>query len=160
MKRIFTLVLIITASSWIKVCSQVTTQTLLNTVADSVRIWNITNDTLTYVDDDRTTNIPTTTSTYAAGTLTKTVTTDVHGNATVEYKDSHGLLILRKSQVGVIAGNFSGYPGFVSTYFIYDNRNLLRFVIQPKGVAALLPLNWVLQDDIVSELCFRMEYDS
>src|SRR5882724_3372923 len=154
--RILISVLILAASGFMKGRSQ----SFSNKTTDSVRIWTITNDTLTYIDNDRITNIPVTTSLYAAGQLSKNVTLDTHGNATVEYKDNHGLVILRKMQVGNIAGDYTGYSGFLSTYYIYDNRGLLRFVIQPKAVAALLQVNWILADDVVSELCFRYEYDS
>src|SRR5438477_5473398 len=146
--RIFILVFILAASAFMKGRSQ----TFVNKTTDSVRIWTITNDTLTYIDDDRITNIPSTTSSYGAGQLIKNVTLDAHGNATVEYKDNHGLVILRKKQVDNIASDYTGYTGFLSTYYIYDNRGLLRFVIQPKAVTALLQVNWVLADDVVREL--------
>jgi RHS repeat-associated protein len=56
-------------------------------------------------------------------------------------------------------GAYSGYAGFLSTYYVYDELNLLRFVIPPKAVAQLLTNNWQLTPDIINELCFRYEYD-
>jgi len=138
---------------------KVSMQYLVNTAADAVRIWHI--DFNTTIED----NIPysSTTDIYDAGELYKTVTIDEAGNATVEYKDKEGQVILKKVQIGPIATDFSGYSGFLCTYYIYDDLNQLRTVIQPKGVAQLiLANNWDMRQtdiNILNELCFRYEYD-
>ncbi|THU39222.1 hypothetical protein FAM09_11955 [Niastella caeni] len=54
----------------------------------------------------------------------------------------------------------AAYVGYLSTYYIYDDLNQLRFVIPPKAVAQLLLNNWQLTPDIINELCFRYEYDA
>lgn len=133
---------------------------MVNTATtDAVRIWNITSNALTYTNNDVTTNIPTTSAAYADGTLYKMVTLDEQGNAVVEYKDRDGKVILKKVQAGAIAADYSGYSGFLCTYYIYDDLNQLRFVIPPKAVAAILS-TWLLPSDVINELCFRYEYDS
>src|SRR5882724_11206242 len=136
-----------------------TLQYLVNKTADSVRIWTITNDTLTYESDDYATNIPATSSSYGAAQLYKNVTIDEHGNTVVEYKDKEGQVILKKVQVGTIASDFSGYSGFLCTYYVYDDMNRLRFVMQPKAVKKLITSSWTFNDSTINELCFRYEYD-
>jgi RHS repeat-associated protein len=75
---------------------------LVNTATDGVRIWNITNNPLTYANKDVSTNIPSipTTVTYAAGEVYKNVTTDEAGNKVEEYKDKEGQIVLKKVQSG------------------------------------------------------------
>ncbi|MGN7824586.1 DUF6443 domain-containing protein, partial [Chitinophaga sp. 22536] len=63
----------------------VTLQYLVNTVADSVRIWNI----------DAAGN-PVSPGAYAAGQLSVTVTTDEDGGQVAEYKDKSGRVVLKK----------------------------------------------------------------
>jgi RHS repeat-associated protein len=140
---------------------------LVNTASEGklnegLRIWNITNNTLTFNGLDAGINIPTTNITYAAGELYKNVTIDEQGNAVVEYKDKEGMVVLKKVQVDAIpTTDYSGYTGFLCTYYVYDDFNQLRFVIPPKAVAELVKpqVNWQLSADIVNELCFRYEYD-
>jgi RHS repeat-associated protein len=132
---------------------------LINTVADSVRIWNISNSALTYSATDESINIPTSISQYAAGELYKNVTVDADTNAIVEYKDKDGRLILKKVQVkDNVPSDFSGYEGWLCTYYIYDDFGLLRFVMSPKALAAAKE-NWTIQTGVANELCFRYEYD-
>jgi RHS repeat-associated protein len=127
----------------------------INTATDAVRIWNVTNVTNsfgTYASP----------GVYAAGELYKTATEDEHGKQVIEFKDKEGKVILKKVQLSATAdnGNGSGYTGWLCTYYIYDDLNNLRCVIQPKGVE-LISSNWVLTDaTILSDQCFRYEYDS
>lgn len=52
-----------------------------------------------------------------------------------------------------------GHTGWLCTYYIYDDLNQLRCVIQPHGVE-LISSNWILTDaTILAEQCFRYEYD-
>jgi RHS repeat-associated protein len=136
---------------------------LSNTLQDNVKIWTISNGPLTNQQD----NIPVAANNpYGAGQLFKTVTIDEKGSAVVEYKDKEGLVILKKVQSGAIAADYSGYDGFLCTYYVYDDLNLLRFVIPPKAVEAI-STDWSffeagfnsLKFNVVSELCFRYEYD-
>ena len=91
----------------------------------------------------------------------KNVTTDESNNAVVEYKDKEGQLVLKKVQVGSNAApDKTGYTGFLSTYYIYDDLNQLRCVIPPKAVEGMTSGGWSLNAAIIKELCFRYEYDS
>ena len=136
-------------------------QYLTSISADSVQIWTITNDTLTYVDNDLTTNIPASAGYYPAGQLYKTVTIDEQGHAVVEYKDKDGLVILKKVQIGAIPADFSGLSSWLCTYYIYDYMDQLRFVLSPKAVNIAYGNGWNLSADTttLNELCFRYEFD-
>jgi len=148
-------------NSWAGSDKGVAMQYLVNTAADSVQIWNISNDTLTYAGNNITINIPSTSAFYPAGQLYKIVTIDEQLHVVVEYKDKDGLVILKKVQLGTVAGDYSGYNSWLSTYYVYDDLNQLRFVIPPKAVKAIMGSSWSLSADttVINELCFRYEYD-
>jgi len=60
---------------------------------------------------------------YSAGTLIKSRTTDENGHESLEYKDLQGKVVLKRVQSDA---------GYLSTYYIYDDLNNLRFVVPPK----------------------------
>jgi RHS repeat-associated protein len=126
---------------------------LINTAADSVRIWNTTYNT-GYTDA---LNIPTSTATYPAGELYKNITTDEHGKQVVEYTDKSGQVILKKVQEAATPS--SGHAGWLCTYYIYDDFSQLRCVVQPAGVQAAQQASWVISTVLAVEQCFRYEYD-
>jgi len=148
-------------NSWAGSGVGVSQQYLVNTTADSVVIWNITSDTLTYAGNDITTNIPTAAGYYPAGQLYKNVTLDEQNHAVVEYKDKEGQVVLKKVQLNTVASDFSGYQGWLCTYYVYDDLNQLRFVLSPKAVTIAYGNSWNLAADTttINELCFRYEYD-
>ncbi|SEW38546.1 RHS repeat-associated core domain-containing protein [Chitinophaga sp. YR573] len=120
-------------------------QYLINTVADSVRIWNIS------------TSLPTSTGTYAAGTLRKNIVIDENGNQSVEYKDKDGRVVLKKVQSAATAG--TAHIGWLCTYYVYDNLDNLRFVIPPLAVEKSMIAAWNVSA-VADELCFQYQYDS
>lgn len=127
----------------------------VNTAIDSVRIWNVTIGALgnfsTYASP----------SAYAAGLLYKNITVDEHGKQVIEFKDKEGKVILKKVQLTAAAddGSGKGHSGWFCTYYMYDNLNNLRCVLQPRGVE-LIASNWVLTNaTTLAEQCFRYEYD-
>ncbi len=134
--------------NWLGASRGVGLNYLVNQVSDSVRIWNI-----AYPIG----SIPTTTAMYPAGTLYKTITTDEAGHQTIEYKDETGHVILKKVQLASSPG--TGHVGWLCTYYVYDELNYLRFVIQPQAVV-LINSNWTITTAIANELCFRYEYDA
>lgn len=130
----------------------------INTAADAVRIWNVTDVTNgfgTYAS----------TATYPAGELYKNVSIDERGKQVIEFKDKEGQVILKRVQLTGITDDGTGNTpsgdggGWLCTYYMYDDLNRLRCVIQPKGVE-LITSNWLLTDaTILAEQCFRYEYD-
>jgi RHS repeat-associated protein len=134
-------------SNWVGSARGVNAQYQFNTATDSVRYWKI-----AFTPG----NLPTTTATYAPGTLYKNITTDEAGHSLVEYKDMNGKVVLKKVQLATSPG--TAHAGWLCTYYIYDDLNHLRFVIQPVGVQ-LINANWTMTTAIANELCFRYEYD-
>ena len=120
-----------------------------NASLDSVQIWKIGNNI---------TDTPTISGVYAPGTLTLLITTDENENKTMEYKDMEGKTILRKVQLNDTL--FDGYYGWISTYYVYDYFNRLRYVLSPKAVQYAWSNNWTLNPTVRSELCFQYNYDS
>ncbi len=149
-------------NSWAGSGNGVSMQYLVSTAADSVEIWHIDTVGLTYQGSDIATDIPTSAGYYPAGQLYKTVTIDEQGHAVAEYKDIDGLVILKKVQIGIVPSDYSGYNGWLSTYYIYDNFNQLRFVLSPKAMRVAYSNSWNLSTDTttINELCFRYQYDN
>jgi RHS repeat-associated protein len=134
-------------NSWVGSGRGINMQYQVNTVADSVRCWKI-----AFASG----SLPTTSGAYATGTIYKNITTDEAGHSVVEYKDMEGKVVLKKVQLANSPG--TAHVGWLCTYYIYDDLNNLRFVIQPAGVQ-LINANWTLTTTIANELCFRYEYD-
>ncbi len=134
----------------------VNTRHLLNTLIDSVRIWKVTvhatmGNFSTYASPGA----------YPAGELYKLITEDEHGKQVIEFKDKEGKVILKKVQLTAARDSVlgKGHTGWLCTYYLYDEQNNLRCVLQPRGVE-LIASNWVLTNGtILAEQCFRYEYD-
>ncbi|MBO9657860.1 MAG: hypothetical protein J7527_03465, partial [Chitinophagaceae bacterium] len=99
--------------------------------------------------------------TYPAGELYKNVTQDEANRQVIEFKDKEGRIVLKKVQLTAAAddGTGSGHDNWLCTYYIYDDLNNLRCVIQPEGVKAAKANSWALTDNMLKEQCFRYEYD-
>ncbi|NTS39868.1 hypothetical protein HRG84_03045 [Flavisolibacter sp. BT320] len=127
----------------------VKTSYLINAVSDSVRIW---------IPSATVSSAPSSTTRYGAGELYKTVTTDEQGKQVVEYKDKEGKVVLKKVQLATTPG--TGHVGWLCTYYVYDDLNQLRFVLQPQAVALMLAAgNWTITTTQRDELCFYYGYD-
>lgn len=127
-----------------------------NTSTDDVKKWSVTdvaNGFGTYA---------VATAAYPAGALSKTITLDEQGKQVIAFKDKDQRLILKKVQLTAAADNGStgsGYTGWLSIYYIYDDLGNLRCVIQPAAVAQLPGAGWQLSAGMLEEQCFRYEYD-
>ncbi|HEX2607522.1 MAG TPA: DUF6443 domain-containing protein [Flavisolibacter sp.] len=129
---------------------------------DNVPIWTIGFAALTFsASGDEATNIPATAGFYGTAQLAKTVSRDEHNQLVVEYRDRSGQLLLKKVQVAAsVPADYSGYTGWLCTFYVYDDFGRLRFIITPKAVEAI-QAGWLLagRTDIIQELCYRYEYD-
>jgi len=143
-------------NSWIGAGRGVGSKYLTNTDIDAVRIWNVNVGVIgsfsTYVSP----------AAYTAGQLYKNITVDEHGKQVIEFKDKEGKVILKKVQLTATADDGvtgSGHSGWLCTYYLYDDLNNLRCVVQPRGVE-LISNTWFLAfPPYVHEQCFRYEYD-
>ncbi|SHN46154.1 DUF6443 domain-containing protein [Chitinophaga sp. CF418] len=118
---------------------------LVNTLSDSVRIWNMG------------TVVPVTTSNYGTGQLQKNVVLDEKGGQVVEYKNKDGQVVLKKVQISNSPG--TAHIGWLCTYYVYDNLGNLRFAIPPLAVDAIKG-PWTISTVIANELCFQYQYDN
>ena len=143
-------------SSWVGSGRGVEAKYWSNTTTDNVKIWIVTNGT-----SGEDFGSYTTTTSYPAGELYKTVTVDEAGKQVIEFKDKEGKVILKKVQLTAIADDGTGrdYAGWLNTYYIYDDLNRLRCVVQPAGVEALPTASYQLSTTLLGEQCFRYEYD-
>lgn len=125
----------------------------LNVAADNVRIFG-----LDYTQG----NPPVYKGLYAANTLYKNVYTDVNGKQVIEYSDKSGQLILRKVQVDNAPS--ADYTGWICTYYVYDDKGLLRYQLQPEAIKYLDANSWSFAGTngakVLSEYCFQYSYDT
>ncbi|WP_207516111.1 DUF6443 domain-containing protein, partial [Longitalea luteola] len=137
--------------NWAGANRGVSSDYLLNTAADEVRVWTVTevaNDFGIYASP----------AAYGAERLFKNVITDEQNKKVIEYKDKDGQVILKKTQLS--DNPSAGHAGWLCTYYIYDDLKRLRAVLQPKAVEQLPMNGWQLSADILNELAFRYEYDA
>ncbi|WP_438939972.1 DUF6443 domain-containing protein [Chitinophaga hostae] len=120
----------------------------INTVADSVRIWDFSGSLVIPVSGAG--------KIYGAGQLYKNITIDEAGSQVIEYKDKEGRVVLKKVQLSATPG--TAHMGWLCTYYAYDDLGNLRFVVPPKAVEAIIS-NWVVSNAIAAELCFIYRYD-
>jgi len=135
-------------NSWLGSLRGVRYKYQVNTEVDKVRLWSV---------DDAPGSVPISTSEYQEGTLYKNITIDEHGKQVIEYKDRQGQMILKKVQESDVPG--ASHSGWICTYYIYDDYGLLRCVIQPRGVQLCEEQGWELMPELLTEQCFRYEYD-
>jgi RHS repeat-associated protein len=143
-------------NAWVHDGRGVKTTRLYNTVADDVRKWSVAGGgnagfgSYSYA------------GTYEEGKLFKTIVEDENGKQVIEFKNTEGKAILRKVQLSAPndPGTGSGHTGWLCTYYLYDDYNRLRAVIQPRGVELIIPNLGLINDGtILSEQLFRYEYD-
>lgn len=149
-------------NSWIGSNRGVAIKNWVNTADDAVRVWSVTDNPggfgVYFLNATYNGGI------YPAGTLFKNVSVDEHGKQVIEFKDKDGKVILKKVQIGTSLaveddGSGRGHTDWLNTYYIYDDLNNLRCVIQPEGVKAVLPTGTFV-GNVLSEQCFRYEYDA
>jgi RHS repeat-associated protein len=143
-------------NSWVGSNRAMSVKEYFNTDLDDVKIWHVTNSTTGGFGSYAAAGI------YIAGELYKTITQDEAGNQVAEFKDKEGKVILKKVQLGTGNDNGagSGYADWLCTYYIYDDFNNLRAVIQPQAIKDLVTAgSWALGTTALAEQCFRYEYD-
>ncbi|MEI3797628.1 MULTISPECIES: DUF6443 domain-containing protein [unclassified Chitinophaga] len=119
-----------------------------NTISDAIQIWEIREGDLK----------PWSTGVFASGELQKNISTDENGIRTIEYKNKKSQTILKKVELS--PNSAEGYANWLCTYFIYDDLDMLRYVLSPKAIS-LIYQNWNtnLTTAIIRELCTVYRYD-
>ncbi len=103
-----------------------------------------------------------TSASYAAGSLFKSVTIDEQNHEVIKFTDKNGKIILSKVQntASLDDGTGKNYTGWLCTYYIYDDIGNLSCVIPPKAVDAMATSsNWALDATTANELCYLYRYD-
>jgi RHS repeat-associated protein len=143
----------------------VKTRYLANSAADAVHIWKVT-DPSTLGNFGVCSTSTLSSGFYAVGELVKTIIEDEKGKQVIEFKDKAGLVVLKKVQLLDAAyddGTGNDNAGWLNTYYIYNDLNLLCCVIQPEGVRLLTQHDWDLSYSsgvLLNEQCFRYAYDA
>jgi RHS repeat-associated protein len=115
----------------------------INLATDNIRIFNVDMNTGAISSD----------AVYGDGLLTVKRSLDEHQGVTKEFTDKSGHLILK--QVYIENGDI------LQTYYIYDDLDLLRAVIQPEGVAKIPASgSWTPDAQYKSNWMFLYTYDS
>jgi hypothetical protein len=141
-------------ASWAGSGRGITTAYQVNTASDSVRMWEVSEDTL----DAAGFGSYRSAAIYPAGSLFKTLTSDEAGKKVVEFKDKEGQVVLKK--VEAIPRAAAGHQGWLSTYYIYDDMARLRAVLQPRAVEVMMEQgSWTPDATTLAELSFRYAYD-
>ena len=112
----------------------------VNIAADNIRIFNV----------DATGNISSP-GVYAAGLLTVKTSIDEHQGIVKEFTDKTGKMLLKQVYIDA---------DILQTYYIYDDLDLLRDVIQPEGVAAIpATTSWTPDAMFLDRWVFQYTYD-
>jgi RHS repeat-associated protein len=126
----------------------VTTAYNVNTSADAVKLWVVnTSGGASY------------STTYAAGTLTKTSVTDENqnNNAIIQFKDIDGHIVSRWVQ--------NGAGVYYVTDYVYDDQGNLRYVIPPlpsasgSNPAVVVPATFAETDNVFLSYFYAYHYD-
>jgi RHS repeat-associated protein len=126
-----------------------------NTTTDDVWIWTVQHGA------PGTLSSYSSSGSYPAGQLMKTISKDEQDKQVIEYKDKSGQVILKKVQLTAAAddGTGNGNDGWLCTYYLYDDFGRLCCVVQPKAVEDLPANGRSLTPAMLDEFCFRYEYD-
>ena len=125
-----------------------------------VLLWKISGDTLINSGGDSYNSF----NFYPKNTLFKTITKDENWNitdnplhSTIEYRDLFGNIILKRTFVESGASVET-----IDTYYVYDEFNLLRYVLTPKAVVNIIgSKDWLLpSDNVIKGLCYYYKYDN
>jgi RHS repeat-associated protein len=114
-------------------------QYLVNKAADNVRIFN--------VDPSGNISSP---GFYGAGQINIKITTDEQGQTVKEFSDLTGHTILKRVIISADS---------LQTYYLYDDLEYLRAVIQPEGVASIPTGSWTPTATFEGQWMFLYRYD-
>jgi RHS repeat-associated protein len=111
-------------------------------------------------------SLPVVSGYYTAGMLHRRINSDEQGKRLVEYTDKDGKTILRKIEIKISgAAVITSHTDWLCTYYLYDEMQHLRWVIQPRGIEILVAGTWTFDGTslynslLAKEQCFYYEYD-
>jgi len=95
---------------------------------------------------------------YAVNQLSLSQGTDEDGKKKQVYTDTQGRTILSRTQLDETVGGV--YNSWLETYYIYNDRNAIRYIVSPNGVAALKANGWQLNASIKTQYAHELVYDA
>lgn len=113
-----------------------------NTIGDAVKKYTI----VTSWEDKAIKNSVSQSINYGNAQLYKNIITDEDGNATIEFKNGEGQVLLVRKVISATEN--------ADTYYVYNEYNQLAFVIPPKAAVVLDP------NSVLNDLCYQYRYDS
>ncbi|OQP54574.1 hypothetical protein A4H97_21635 [Niastella yeongjuensis] len=124
----------------------------MNTAADNVQKFSV-----DYVQG----NPPVNGGPYDANTLYKQSFLDEKGKQVIVYTDNLGQQVCKKMQLEDVPSD--AHAGWMCVYFVYDDKGLLRYQLQPEAVKYLDANGWSFAgangQQVLNELCFQYNYD-
>ncbi len=98
---------------------------------------------------------------YPPGSLFVDEVADPNGNISLTFSDKLGRVILKRKLVGNPATQ-NPHDAYTNTYFLYDDMDNLRFVLQPEGCTTLSlnSQNYVLTQELLEQYAFQYVYDA
>lgn len=90
---------------------------------------------------------------YTVNQLYKTTTTDENGNNSITFKDKQGRILCKKIESDIPTATY------ISTYYLYDDYNNLRYVIPPLPAGTSLPATFSESDAIFKNYMYGYHYD-
>ena len=103
-------------------------------------------------------NGATASSSYLPNTLFKTTVTDENGNQSIQYEDNLGRIVCKMVQ--------SGTSSYLTTNYIYDDLNNLRYIIPPlpaqngNNPPVSMPTSFTETDNVFLNFMFAYHYDT
>jgi|GEM_PF-2925458 len=127
---------------------------------EKIKVWTVSKVTIS----SNVQYIVSSTSDYPTGSLSINATTDEQGRQIREYSDKQGKVILKKVQYVDSSPALNNDSHWTLTYYIHDEFERLRFVLQPKFMDRLSTYNnagttTAGKKDILDSLAFEYRYD-
>lgn len=94
---------------------------------------------------------------YSVNTLSKVTGIDADGNRQIVFTDKGGRTILKKQQLDEMIGGTT--VDYLETYYVYDDMGRVKYIISPKGVAALKSGSWSFTTNILDYYTYQFVYD-
>ena len=138
-------------------------QYLTNSAPDSVLIWNITNDTLTYQDND--TGRPISRPARVTTRLANSIRTSRSMNKVTHLSNTKTWMARSSSKrfrLALFLLTISGYSGWLATHIISTMNSIscgLFYRLKQSWLHILTVGTFSADTNTLNELCFRFEYD-
>jgi len=95
---------------------------------------------------------------YTANSLVLAQGTDEDGKKKQVYTDTQGRTILSRTQLDETVNGV--YTSWLETYYIFNDRDAIRYIVSPKGVAALNANGWQWTTTIKDQYVHELVYDT